>query len=374
MSGNNRKTNVIAIVGLLLLLLAYQTYQDDSQPRSQPQQQTKVAVPNSSTIISSNSTLLPTVNIQEQPRKPTAIKKANLASKVAAGPIMLKGLSLEPVYQCENSADENLVGEIQQALSWLEDEVPLIVTNYVINELLTIKLIAPQLPSDFHARIEQKMKIISYLYHQYFQLSVSEPTTMNLVVFPSLTSYTDTLSRLSIDSSNSQGLFSSNSNFSFAAYRTLDQLEQTIIHELVHALTYHFAGFSARWLTEGLAQHFATVEYYVEDQQLYYYFKTEKAKADQASNGRVANTAEHFEQIEISTLVAQEADWQQPLQRAHLYANAQRVVSDFVEQRSERNIVRHLLHKERTHPCVKLSSSEYLNLLDQHLPYLSVSE
>jgi len=241
----------------LLLLLAYQTYQDDSQPRSEQQQQTKVAVANNSTIMSSNSTLLPTVNSQEQPRKPPAIKKTNLAIKVAAGPIMLKGLSLEPVYQCENSADENLVGEIQQALSWLEDEVPLIVTNHVINELLTIKLIAPQLPSDFHARIKEQMKFITYLYQQYFQLAISEPTTMNLVVFPSLTSYADTLSRLSIDSSNSQGLFSSNRNFSFAAYKTLPQLETTIIHELVHALNFHIVGYSSRWLTERLAQHFS---------------------------------------------------------------------------------------------------------------------
>jgi len=342
MSRKNQHIKKIAIVVFILLVLASSNlFPENSLNNSEaPSPVTKRE------ILS-----LPTKTVRYESVILPITDKSKTANNISVKAQTLANFPLKEVFECNTTIDEDLIEQIRQTLALYSYEMPLKTKKHQVNELLAIRVISSDLPINFDKTINEKVKLILLLYKKWFGLTLQEPITMNLVLLPSLESYSDVISTLSIDSTNSQGLFLTNSNFAFAAYRTEQQLEHTIIHELVHAINFYLFGHSARWLTEGLADYFKKIEFHMEGNVYMYSFNHSKTLNSPAP-------------LKIDDLAFLENEWDSA-QRSHLYASAFQFVSYLIKHREEKNILRQLLHKEARHPCTKLDSNTYLNLITE---------
>ena len=348
MSGKNRHLkHIVIVIVLLLVLVSSKLYRENSLDSS------TISSPPTKTIILP----IPSKNISAKTVIAPVLKKTKQANNVIVNTQMLGKLPLKQVFKCDTTVDESLVEQVRQTIELYSYEMPLNIKTHQINELLAIRVISPELPIDFNQTINEKIKLILLLYEEWFGLALKEQMTMNLVLLPSLESYSDVIATLSIDSPNSQGLFWANSNFAFAAYRTEQQLEQTIIHELVHALNFYLMGYSSRWLTEGLAEYFKNIEFHMEEKRYVYSFNFDRS-------------IDNSPPLAIADLVFLENQWDSP-QRSHLYASAFELVSYLIKHKKENNILRRLLHKEARQPCTKLESATYFNLISENLVDLS---
>jgi len=348
MSRKNQHIKKIAIVVFILLVFASsKLFQENSLNSSKsPSPVTKRAVLSS-----------PTKTIRYESVTAPISDKSKKANNISVKPQTLANFPLREVFKCKTTIDEDLIEQIRQTLELYSYEMPLKTKKHQVDELLAIRVISSDLPFDFHKTIKEKIKLILLLYKEWFGLTLKEPITMNLVLLPSLESYSDVISTLSIDSTNSQGLFLTNSNFAFAAYRTEQQLEYTIIHELVHAINFYLFGHSARWLTEGLADFFKKIEFHMKGTVYVYSLNHSK-------------TLNSPPPLKIADLAFLENEWDSE-QRSHLYASAFQFVSYLIKHREDKNILRKLLHKEARHPCTKLESNTYLNLINDSFLDLS---
>lgn len=341
MNNKSRYIYVIIIV-LILLFISKKLYQED------------IEIPHSHKKIPEKTIITPSYNVQINKITSPVLPEIIESKKSQTTPHLIANFQLKKVFNCDMSIDESLIEQVNQTLELYSYEVPLRQQEHQINDLLAIRVISSDLPINFAKTINEKIKLILLIYKDWFGLTLEKPTTLNLVLLPNLESYSDVLSTLSIDSTNSQGIFWANSNFSFVAYRNEKQLQQTIIHELVHALNFYFVGYSARWLTEGLAEYFENIEFQMKDDTYVYSLNIPKAVSS----------------LSIDELVYLEKEWDSN-QRSSLYASALQVVAYFIKHKEDKNILRHLLHKETVNPCTKLENATYLNLINESLIYLS---
>lgn len=342
------KSKYVKIIVILLLLFSvFKLHQKNNSPsESMP-----INLPISSPDVVNNKVEITTVITPQK-------KKVSQPTQKTSNIKTIENVALIKPFKCDMSPDQDMVEQVQQTLDSYSYIKPLEVKKYKISDTLSIKVFSQDLPINFSENIDKKIWLILTLYEEWFSLKLKNKMTMNLVVLPSLVGYSDFISTLSIDSKNSQGLFWSNSNFAFAAYKTKKQLEQTIIHEVVHALNYYLVGHSARWLTEGLADYFKTINFYKDKENIYNY------------SFDLPTLENENKPLAISQLVTLEEAWDSD-QRSHLYASAFKLVAYLINHKGERNIVRHLLHKEALQPCTKLSESTYQHLLDENISNLS---
>jgi hypothetical protein len=345
MSDKNRYGKQITIcIFLLLVLLSSKLYREKTPDSvSTPSQpiETVISPPVKKTVIYKSVV-------------PPVLKKSKKVNKVSVKTKLFGGLQLKEIFKCDMAPDENLVEQVRQALAFYDDVMPLKIKKHQIDELLTIRVISTELPINFSKSINGKIELILLLYKKWFDLRMKEPMTLNLVILPNMEAYSDVLSSLPLDSVNSQGLFWGNTNFAFVAYRTEQQLEQTIIHELVHALNYYLVGKSARWLNEGLAEYFKKIAFRIEDDKYIYSFNFDKP----------IETRFTMRQLVISE---QDSWGSMSEERPHLYASSFKFISYLIKHREESNILRQLLHKEARSPCTELESSTYLNIINENI-------
>lgn len=343
----SKKKYAIIIVTLLILFISFK-FNQRSSPASVS---TAKAFPASSIEVANSTIAVKTTS-------PLVKKKVTPAIAKNSDVLAIENVALIKPFKCDIAPDQDMVKQVQQTLDSYGHIKPLNIKKYRIDDTLSIRVFSQDLPINFSENIDKKLWLILDLYEDWFSLKLKNKMTLNLVILPSLTGYSDFISTLSIDSTNSQGLFWANTNFAFVAYRTEQQVEQTIIHEVIHALNFYLVGYTARWLTEGLADYFKTINYYIDKDGTYrYHFDLPKSK-------------NQSKPLPISQLIALEEAWGSD-QKSHLYTSAFELVEYLIVHKDERNIIRHLLHKEALRPCVKLDTSDYQTLLDENIPNLS---
>mgnify|MGYP005989612353 CR=1 FL=1 len=343
----SKKKYAIIIVTLLILFISFKFNQSKSS-----------ASVSTAKIFSESSIEVENSTIEVKTTSPLVKKKVTPAIAKNSNVLAIESVALIKPFKCDIAPDQDMVKQVQQTLDSYSHIKPLNIKKHKIDNTLSIRVFSQDLPINFSENIDKKLWLILEFYEDWFSLKLKNKMTLNLVVLPSLSGYSDFISTLSIDSTNSQGLFWANTNFAFAAYRNEQQVEQTIIHEVVHALNFYLVGYTARWLTEGLADYFKTINYYIDKDGTYrYHFGLPKLKNQNRP-------------LAISQLIALEEAWDSD-QRDHLYSSAFELVEHLIAHKDERNIIRHLLHKEALRPCTKLDTSDYQNLIDENIPNLS---
>lgn len=258
------------------------------------------------------------------------------------------------VHQCSIEFDEESVLEINQLIEQLSYEIVLSKSTHQINNYLKLNIISPKLPEHFNEKLIYRIQILLAIYKQSFALNLHKNNEINLVILPSQESYEDFISNLSLDNTNSQGLFWARSNYAFVSFKNEKQAQGTALHEVIHAINFSLVGLQSRWLNEGLAQLFADMKITEENG-----ISTYKL-SDPDSKNTLAPMA-------FGKLINAEGQWGDLDQRSDLYSSSLKFVSYLFNHKEDANIIKNLMEEERKEPCYPLPMERYLEIIDENI-------
>jgi len=263
----------------------------------------------------------------------------------------------EDIHQCRIEFDKQSVLKINSIIEQFSYEIDLSKSTYKINHNLKLNVISPNLPEHFNEILVYKIQTLLQIYRQSFGLNLHKKSEINLVILPSQASYEDFITNLSLDSTNTQGLFWARSNYAFVAFKNIEQAGETAFHEAVHAINFSLVGLQSRWLNEGLAEVF------------------ENMKVTQENGNNIVNLK--FPQLNnqpipmgYQELVYAEQQWWDSNQVQHLYSSSLFFTSYLFAFKEGIDILTELLKEESNNPCSTLPMDQYFQLIDESIFYL----
>lgn len=282
----------------------------------------------------------------------TTVERDTLPSGIATNGNKTLRLS-DHVHRCTLQVDKDARDQVGDMLNQLDAEIGLVTQLHQVNTQLTLSITSARLPAQFADTLTDKIKLLLHVYERSFALTLQQKITINLVILPDNDRYLSTLANLSIDSPASQGLFWTASNYAFVAYKNEQQVMQTALHETVHALNYVLVGAQPRWLNEGLAELFETLQVNESETGVTARFMIEP------QTGRPTP-------LDYVQLIYSEEQWDSA-QRPHLYSSARAFLSFLATQRHGIQVLSHLLREERRQPCTHFSDDEYIQLIEDQV-------
>ena len=264
------------------------------------------------------------------------------------------------MHQCYLEFDEQSVQEVKHIIEQINYNVSLTKTTHSITKYLTLSITSPHLPEGFSDTLINRIKVLLEKYEYSFGLYLLKKSEINLVILPSQESYLELISNLSIDSPNSQGVFWARSNYAFVAFKNQKQALQTALHEIVHALNFSLIGSQPRWLNEGLAELFESMEVTVSEND------------SQISHFAMQKNTNEIHLLDYLGLINAEQQWGTD-ERAHLYLSAHRFLMYLLDHQEGITIVRNLLQEESQAPCSRLSEDRYIQIIEDNIFNLPLS-
>lgn len=275
----------------------------------------------------------------------TTMKKPTTFKKIVA----LK----KDIHKCRIDTDADSVQQVNQMITQLHNEVTLTKESYIVNKYLTLNITSPLLPVGFTEALINKIKILLEKYQYTFGLYLKEEVDINLVILPSKESYLDFIASLSIDTPYSQGVFWSRSNYAFIAFKNEQQAAETAFHETVHAINFSLIGVQSRWMNEGLAEFFETME-------------LKETENGYTSSFNIQRTTSEQYPLDYVDLIYSEQQWDTE-QRSQLYISSRSFLTYLVTHEQGIHLVRHLLQEERRDPCSALTDDTYIQLIEDDI-------
>lgn len=257
------------------------------------------------------------------------------------------------VNQCRIEVDTDSVQQVNQMIEQLNNEFTLTKASYNVTKHLILSITSPTLPTGFSETLANKIKILLEKYEYSFGLYLKKNIEINIVILPSKESYLDFIASLSLDNPYSQGLYWARSNYAFVAFKNAKQAAQTAFHESVHAINFSLVGLQSRWINEGLAELFESMEINETDKGYTASFNIQRPMSD-------------FTALDYVDLLYSEDQWDTE-QRDELYTNARNFLTYLVTQPQGIQVVSSLLQEERRDPCSKLSEDSYIQLIEDNV-------
>jgi hypothetical protein len=264
----------------------------------------------------------------------------------------------EDIHQCKIEFDKESIIKINQIIEQFSYEIDLIKTTYKINHQLTLNVISPILADNFNEILIYKIQVLVKIYKQSFGLDLQNGTELNLVILPSQESYENFIANLSLDSTNTQGLFWARSNYAFVAFNNDEQSAKTAFHETVHGINFSLVGIQSRWFNEGLAELFENMNV------------TTLENGEQSVGLKLPYANSQQTPMGFQELVYSEEQWWDINQLEYLYSSSLYFLSYLVAHEEGINIVSNLLREEGKNPCSPLTMDRYFQLIDENILYL----
>ncbi|KTF08639.1 hypothetical protein [Pseudoalteromonas sp. 10-33] len=270
----------------------------------------------------------------------------NVANKAKAQP------KAAPVQQnsCELVHDPEELEYAQSELSQLNDNLDFTSETFDIGPYTTVKLITPNVNSDYHKTLRIRLFEAYEKYQNLFGLYPDKPILMNLVVLPNHY-YDDYVSRFGALPSNNAGIYFGKNNTALVRFDPADPQGslRVAIHEAMHVINFNLIGSTPRWLNEGIAEVFENTLIY----------KTNRAIA--IPTNRVRRTY-----MEFRSLIDSESLWEQQSYRGDLYANANNWLAFFIQHKHGRRLLKAIVQGEAKNQCNTLENEVILNALSTY--------
>ncbi|WP_152087828.1 hypothetical protein [Pseudoalteromonas sp. A25] len=198
--------------------------------------------------------------------------------------------------------------------------------------------------------IIERLSMVHDMYSQLLPNSQGKTVTLNLIVLSDRTQYEDYTSRYGFDPRTSQGVFFHGSNSAFVEFKNDKQVIKTAIHEAIHAMNLRLIGLTPRWLNEGMAQLFSSIE--MQNGELVF---------------AVEKKALSLESHDIYSLLASESQWES-IDTNKLYYSGWSWLRFMMGDEQGAKTMAHLLRLESSNPCNVLSADETYQLLQGAFP------
>ncbi|MCP5077764.1 MAG: hypothetical protein GY951_06860 [Psychromonas sp.] len=268
--------------------------------------------------------------------------------------------STEDLHQCRIEFDKQSVLKVNNILEQFSYEIDLNKTSYEINKQLTLHIISPVLADQFNEILIYKIQTLLQIYRQSFGLNLHKKSEINLVILPSQETYEDFISNLSLNNSNTLGLFWARSNYAFVAFNNDQQAGQTAFHEAVHAINFSLVGMQSRWSNEGVAELFENM-------------KVTQDNGNYMVSIKLPSVNNQLQPMGYQELVYAEDQWWDFNQVEHLYSSSFTFLSYLFTHKAGRDLISNLLIAESKNPCSTLPMDDYFQVVDENLWQLPIS-
>lgn len=352
-SGKIKIRVVLVLLILSILTYLYNNRSDERKPLEKSASVAPLATEKPSPVVNIKSAApakkkcLINNTCQLAKKRPTPQKKIAIQKKINT-PFVFR-----QAHQCKIEVDEDFKQLVNDAVEELKIDTELKKYTYHLNSFLTLNILSAKMSADFWKTLAERLKVVIHLYDKTFSLKFYEHRDINLIILPDREEYLDLLTNLSIDGTNSQGLYWQASNFAFVEYKNDKQVLQTSVHESIHTINNFLVGASARWVNEGLAEYFERIT--VSNNK--YSFMTK-------------DYSDHEIPLDIYTLVNSNQQWSSYL-RQNLYASAFMHIAYFFDNSTEESILYKILQEEKKSPCSTLQDEHYLSIIEDEILFNS---
>ncbi|WP_081310500.1 DUF1570 domain-containing protein [Pseudoalteromonas luteoviolacea] len=200
--------------------------------------------------------------------------------------------------------------------------------------------------NQFKNTLSSRLNAIFRGYTGIVGLKAMRKVTLRIQVLPSRGLYERTVKAYGGEPSGTAGVYFGTKNTAFVEQTSYEATMQTAIHEAVHAINQAVIGFSPRWLNEGLAEYFETVEVSMQVGEV-------KPNNHIAKSGYIKGQV-----LRPSQLIGAEDTWQSS-DPATLYRSSWAFVHFLMSSSHGKQSLKALMLQEQKEPC---SSLDYANV------------
>ncbi|AOT10443.1 DUF1570 domain-containing protein [Pseudoalteromonas luteoviolacea] len=211
--------------------------------------------------------------------------------------------------------------------------------------------------NQFRNKLKTKLKSVFRGYTSILGLSAMRKVKLKIVVLPSRAAYERTVKSFGGDPSGNVGVYFGIRNTALLEQRSYQQTMRTAIHEAVHAINQAVIGFSPRWLNEGLAEYFESIDV---SMQVGKVSSFEHVSRKGFLQGQVMSPLQLF---------GAEAQWR-AFKPDILYRSSWAFMHFLMSSDKGRMGLKQLMLLEQSEPCSSLGSDKVLSVFTNHYPAL----
>ncbi|MCF2856151.1 DUF1570 domain-containing protein [Pseudoalteromonas sp. SMS1] len=263
--------------------------------------------------------------------------------------------------QCQPHSGERVKYRVEQGIyTWVDSNG---VTNYSdqkpargaktyqprssrVLDYFDLNISGQTISNPFKNTLSARLNAIFRGYTSIVGLEAMRKVTLRIQVLPSRRLYERAVKAYGGDPTGTAGVYFGVKNTAFVEQTSDEATMQTAIHEAVHAINQAVIGFSPRWLNEGLAEYFETVEVSMQVGEV-------KPNNHITRNGYIKGHV-----LRPSQLIGAEDTWQTS-DPATLYRSSWAFVHFLMSSKSGKQSLKALMLEEQKMPC---SSLDYANV------------
>ncbi|ESP94558.1 DUF1570 domain-containing protein [Pseudoalteromonas luteoviolacea] len=205
-----------------------------------------------------------------------------------------------------------------------------------------------------------RLNAIFRSYTSVIGLQAMRKVTLNIEVLPNRREYERVVKSYGGDGTNTTGIYFGNKNTALVVQRSYEQTMQTAVHEAVHAINQAVIGYSPRWLNEGLAEYFETVE-----------VKMHHAKIKPQY---FLNKQGHIGGKVVAPLELLNAEHLWSTENAEpFYKSSWAFVHFLMSSNSGRQTLKDILLQEQSEPCSSLTANQLKGIMTNNQPNLAAA-
>ncbi|KZN56851.1 hypothetical protein N474_09530 [Pseudoalteromonas luteoviolacea CPMOR-2] len=263
--------------------------------------------------------------------------------------------------RCEPSNSERVKYRVERGIyTWVDSNG---VTNYSdkkpaggaktyqprssrVLDYFDLEISGPTISHQFKNTLSSRLNAIFRGYTSIVGLKAMRKVTLRIQVLPSRRRYERAVKTYGGDPTGTVGVYFGIKNTAFVEQTSYEGTMQTAIHEAVHAINQAVIGFSPRWLNEGLAEYFETVEVSMQVGKV-------KPTNHISRSGYIRGQV-----LRPSQLIGAEDTWQSS-DPVTMYRSSWAFVHFLMSSKSGKQSLKALMLSEQKEPC---SSLDYANV------------
>ncbi|KZN43770.1 DUF1570 domain-containing protein [Pseudoalteromonas luteoviolacea] len=200
--------------------------------------------------------------------------------------------------------------------------------------------------NQFKNTLSSRLNAIFRGYTSIVGLKAMRKVTLRVQVLPSRRLYERAVKAYGGDPTGTAGVYFGIKNIAFVEQTSYEATMQTAIHEAIHAINQAVIGFSPRWLNEGLAEYFETVEVSMQVGEV-------KPNNHITRSGYITGHV-----LRPSQLIGAEDTWKSS-DPVTMYRSSWAFVHFLMSSKSGKQSLKALMLQEQKEPC---SSLDYANV------------
>ncbi|MBQ4875762.1 DUF1570 domain-containing protein [Pseudoalteromonas luteoviolacea] len=212
--------------------------------------------------------------------------------------------------------------------------------------------------NQFRNKLRSKLKSVFRGYTSLLGLSAMRKVKLKIIVLPTRGAYERAVRNFGGDPTGNVGVYFGIRNTALLEQRSYEATMRTAVHEAVHAINQAVIGYSPRWLNEGLAEYFESIDV---SMQVGKVSSFDHVSRNGSLQGQVMSPHQ---------LMEAETKWRS-LKPDILYRSSWAFVHFLMSSSHGKVSLKQLMLLEQSEPCGVLDSAQVRSIFNNHYPTLN---